>query len=331
MKSKLQHLKLLIDFYINSKRKKHIFLLGTPVHGNVGDLAIAEAETDLMKKKGLHISEMPSYYVLKHLEFIKKCIKTEKIYIHGGGFIGTYWPEEEKMFECLLSEFAENEIIVLPQTIYFEEIDERLEQLNRVLRKCCDVTICAREEYSFEFAKEYLENAKIILTPDMVLGLEVPTFKNQRDKIIVCMRADLEKNVSEDEQKKIIECLEKKYPMYEVVYRDTVLNKIVMPWKRRKVIDDMCNIFSTGRILITDRLHGMVLSALSNTSTIVMSNGNYKVRGIYNWIKSNEYVKYGANTDEILELICSSEDEKDNMYSRTDYLEDYKIIEDIIC
>jgi len=48
------------------------------------------------------------------------------------------------------------------------------------------------------------------------------------------------------------------------------------------------NDFSSSKLVVTDRLHGMVFAALAGTPCVVMGNCNYKVKGIYNWIENKE-------------------------------------------
>ena len=331
IKKKKKYFDIFFRFWMNSKSKKHLFLLGTPLHGNVGDLAIAQAEVELMERKGYKVCEMPSPNIKKYMKLLKRTIKGDKIYIHGGGFIGTLWPEEEAMFERLLEEFHNNKIIVLPQTIYFEKKDERLEQLNRILGKCKDITICAREKFSYDFACENFKSAKILLVPDMVLGMNIKSFnKIRQNRILFCMREDVEKNISDDNILKLKEGINNIYPDYTIDFKDTVLGGYVLPEDRRNAIDNMCEEFAKSCIVITDRLHGMVLSAMTNATTFVLSNNNYKVEGLYNWINNNQYIHYCKDIDEILMELSMEQDECNNCFDDSLFRKDYRNIEKLI-
>jgi len=97
-----------------------VLLLGTPLHGNLGDQAIALAEIEFFRNLGHRVIEIPSGTVLRYLEEWKKIIPSKRIYVHGGGFVGSLWPEEQKMLESVIESFPENEIVILPQTIYYD-------------------------------------------------------------------------------------------------------------------------------------------------------------------------------------------------------------------
>ena len=87
---------------VNSIRKREksvIFLLSTPTHGNLGDHAIAYAEIRFLKKVGLgeRFMELNADFYTLETEWLQRdVIRPEDIIlIHGGGFLGTLWEEED--------------------------------------------------------------------------------------------------------------------------------------------------------------------------------------------------------------------------------------------
>lgn len=287
-------------------KKKHIILIGTPLHGNIGDQAITLAEYEFFEKLGYRVCEIPSPYVIPQMERWKKLIGNQRIYVHGGGFIGSLWPEEEQMLEAVLRNFCGNEIIVLPQTIYFEHPDASILKLNRILKDCRNVTICAREKYSYEFARERLKHANIILAPDMVLSQNwKPEVQSgaRRNEVLFCMRKDHEKKISEQEVEHICKMIRGQYPDIEIRFTDTVIPTRILPKNRKAEILRMIRELSEAKLVVTDRLHGMVLAAMAETPTLVCSNCNYKVHGIYLWIQENPYIYYCEEMSQIPEGI----------------------------
>ena len=106
--------------------KKRVYIVGTPIHGNIGDQAIIYSENIMFKKEfNLKTIEIESYLMKKQFKIIKKIIGNETIYVHGGGFLGTLWFEEEEMFRTIIKEFPNNKIIVLPQTCFFDDINSQ--------------------------------------------------------------------------------------------------------------------------------------------------------------------------------------------------------------
>ncbi len=68
--------------------------------------------------------------------------------------------------------------------------------------------------------------------------------------------------------------------------------------ERREILENKYNQFRQAEIAITDRLHGMVLAAITGTPCIVFSNYNQKVKGTYEWLKDLEYIRFVKNIDE---------------------------------
>ena len=119
---------LLIKTFILAKiSKKRMFLFGTPIHGNLGDQAILYAEKEFLKDKytDYKIIEIESSVAVKFINKFYRLIKNNDIIlVHGGGFLGTIWINEEEMFRAVITKFNKNKIIVFPQTIYFSNDDE---------------------------------------------------------------------------------------------------------------------------------------------------------------------------------------------------------------
>lgn len=291
---------IVIKVFWGCRRKKTVILLGTPLHGNLGDQAIAYSEYVFFQKLGYRTVEVPSPYVSKYIKLWKLLIGSGRVYVHGGGFIGVLWPKEHEMLLQILHVFSGNEIIILPQTIDFGDNDRLLEEFNSALKKCSNVVICVREKFSYQKYDNKLTNAKMLLIPDMVLFLEPLQIKIKKDskKVIFCMRSDKEKMISNDDIKDFIHNLCSLNPDIEIIQTDTVQNIFVHPAKRKKLVEDKIEEFAKANLLITDRLHGMVFGYLAGVPVAVLSNLNHKVAGVYDWIKGNTKIKMMKSTKE---------------------------------
>lgn len=297
-------------------REDTVILIGTPLHGNLGDQAIALAETDFFAKCGYRVVEIPSPMVAKYLDKWKTFVSGKRIYVHGGGFIGSLWPEEQKMLDNVIEHFGDSEIVILPQTVYYDKVDSRVEHLNGLFGKHGNVVLCAREAYSYDFACQHLYKAKVMLVPDMVLSANWFDKKPpKQDKIIFCMRNDLEKTISDDTINLLCELVKKHYPTAKIEFTDTVIDEMIYPYTRKAKLQKKLSELSLGQIVVTDRLHGMVLSAMTNTPTLVFSNCNYKVRGIYDWIDSHSFIKYCDDASKLEEQFFALTKETDCQYS----------------
>lgn len=207
------------------------------------------------------------------------------------------------MFRTILKEFPNNKIIVLPQTCFFDNVDNSF--FNESL-KCYsnhkNLTFFAREIYSLEFMKKYFPKCNVLLAPDIVLYNEKILFKNERKDALCCLRNDKEKVF--DTKSEIVEQL--KCQGVDVYFTDTVIPQKVFAINRKKVLYKKLDEFSKYKVVITDRLHGMVFAYLTQTPCLVIENKSYKVKGIYEWIKRSNFIKmYNPNNikEDIEELL----------------------------
>ena len=63
--------------------------------------------------------------------------------------------------------------------------------------------------------------------------------------------------------------------------------------------------FSKCKLIITDRLHGMIFSFITNTPCIALPNSNGKIKGVYKWIANKGSVLFVENIDDVYEKMIS--------------------------
>jgi len=86
-------------------------------------------------------------------------------------------------------------------------------------------------------------------------------------------------------------------------WTDTHLETDVTKDTRREMIRNKMQEFAQAQLVVTDRLHGMVFSAVTGTPCIAFSNYNHKVKGTYQWIKYLPYIKYAETAEEAIAYI----------------------------
>lgn len=297
-----------------SKRK--IYIIGVPHHGNIGDHAITIAEYQILKDtlKNYKIVEIESFFALENIEFIRKVIKKSPIIINGGGFLGSLWIKEEEMFRSILSNFKDNKIIVFPQTIYFENTLEGHNELvksQQIYQSHSNLKIFLREKYSYDFMKENFTKCNIYLVPDIVLYLDAEEYNYKREGVLFCMRSDKEKiNDFKDDIESFIIAKQIKI----IDNTDTVIDKRLYKFNRKKYVYNKIKQFAKYKVVVTDRLHGMIFALLSKTPCLVFQNKSPKILGVYEWIKDVDYIK-----------LCT----KDNYRENLDYLLNYAADKDL--
>lgn len=296
---------------------KKAYLLHTPTHSNIGDSAIIVAEIAFLKKCGYtKIIEITT----KEYQEYRKCIvrlmpKNADIFLPGGGNMGSLWPSEEKLRSEIISDFANHKIVVFPQTIYYSD-SEDAKQLQKesidVYNTKPRLTVAAREQTSFSIMKQIYPYLNVLLIPDIVLSLDFSDFKTQREGIIICFRDDKEKALSEKSKSLLIEKLKNKE--YFVRKVDTLSDRDITVENREFVVKQKLGEFAQARLVITDRLHGMVFSAITGTPCIVLGNNHHKVSGTYQWLKHLDYIKFINNINNVDDIVEKMYNKKNCKY-----------------
>ncbi len=286
------------------------FLLGVPEHGNLGDHAIVLGEYKFLKKINYNkkIIEIPVWYARKHTQMFKPIIGKSDVLIQGGGFLGSLWPEEDEMSLKAVKNFKNSKIVLFPQTIYFydnEEGKKQKELAKNVYKNHKNLHLFFRETKSYNLAKNDMKLDNVFLVPDMVLALEQykSDVNRERKGILFCLRSDKEKTLIDIQEKQLVDNVNKYYKGEQITYTDTVIEKNIWKNERKREVYKKIDEFYNTRLVVTDRLHGMVFAALAGTPCIVMGNCNYKVKGIYNWIKNNDYIEFIEDFDSLEEIV----------------------------
>lgn len=300
------------------KDKNKVIIFGTPFHGNLGDHAIIEAEKKIINDYlNKNIVEISSYLLedSKIFDNIKKYINnSDLLFITGGGSMGDIWLNEELIIRKIITCYPNNKIIIFPQTVFYTNTLEGQEQFIKsidIYNNHPSLTLCVREEKSYNFVKKNY-NVKCLLVPDIVLYLDNSLESNNRNNILFLMRKDKEKILKNDDIKFIEHIINS-----DIIYSDTVLNKRISIKKRKKYLKKKIDLCKNSKMIITDRLHGMIFAYITNTPCIAFNNYNFKVEGVYKWISDCNYIKLVKNIDEFekkyLELINLKEIKKINI------------------
>ena len=298
--------KLFETFSLKNKKDSGIILLATPQHGNLGDQAIVSAEYKILCKiyPNKKIYEVPNGYYLKYADAVKKHLnENDIIIIDGGGNLGTIWEQEDDKISKIISDYKDNRIVVFPQTCFYEKNSESRIQRNRnVYEAAKDLTVTLRERRSFDLFNELFPDTKSVLVPDIVLSLK-PQINKRRNGVLICFRNDREKVISDDVQEDIANYLAKH--KIKCKYTSTLVDKKVGKRNREKELKKKFNEFASAQLVITDRLHAMIFSALTDTPCIAVDNSSKKVGGVYEWIKDDKNITYLSDASKIIETISS--------------------------
>lgn len=314
---------LLRQLSINDHRKRFI-LMATPEHGNLGDHAIVESEILFLSDtfpdhRIIEISEsLVSRIIENNINIIKD---DDLLIINGGGYLGSLWQGGDRLVRSIVQSFPHNKIVIFPQTIYYENIplsSELIESAKLIYGKHRKLTLFAREKQSYELMKRVFMNNKVHLAPDIVLYLKKPQ-KHNRKSVLLCIRKDKESILTQEEKRYILN-ITKSYSS-NVAETDTNLLCLINNKRIRcKLLEQKYREFAGAQLVITDRLHGMLFAVVTGTPCIALNNLNNKVKGVYEWIRHLDYVKYIENVVELKDCIMYFSQKSPYNYFNNDYL-----------
>ncbi len=307
--------------------KKNIFLLNTPDYINLGDHAIAVAEDIYIRENFGEYYELGSHSCHEEaLKTLKKYVKKEDVLLfQGGGNLGSLWRVSEETLRNVLKIFPENNVIVFPQSVFYGSSNEEQKYFQisqQVYNEHKNLTICVRDKRSYDFIKASY-NCDCLLLPDMVLTIE---YKNAEERagVGLLLRDDKERNVSSELHTNIQEVLK------ELKERVVTLthHPIGAIGNRSDKIRNILKQYASCKLIITDRLHGMIFSAITRTPCIAFDNSYKKVSGVYDkWLTKYAYIvcKDNFTKEELkktIEVLMEMDDLKYNANDFKDYFKE---------
>lgn len=146
--------------------------LDLPYFGNVGDILIWQTTLDLLKSipyKCLYSASSETYVK-------PKIDKNAIILFVGGGNFGDLWIRHQIFRYQVMNDFPDNQIVQLPQSVFFytsESLNKDVEIFSKHRGK---VTICLRDQHSFDLIKTNYHGVTALLLPDMVFAFDVDLY-----------------------------------------------------------------------------------------------------------------------------------------------------------
>lgn len=284
------------DKYVALRQKKKLFFLMLPNYGNLGDQAIALGSLAYLKK---YFSEFEIIEIaLKNTNYALSAIKNvisheDLIVLQGGGNMGNLYLYIEEYRRTILKEFADYRIISMPVTATFTNDSKgrkELERSKRIYNKCKNLTIIAREEKSYDYLKKNFSSNNIVLNPDMAffIASNLINAKLNRQGVLICLRRDWEMiNNNVDDTVSLLFQKLSNCRLY-----DTYITRDISSDLRGIEVESALREFSLSECVITDRLHAMVMAALTHTPCIVTGALDWKIEGTYQWIKDCPYIRF---------------------------------------
>jgi pyruvyl transferase EpsO len=274
---------------------RRVALVDFPDYTNVGDSLIWLGSLKALELLGV---DAPAYVASQRTyrrDEMARAVGDGVICIQGGGNLGDLWPAHQEFREQVISDFPANRIVQLPQSVEFSS-PQALDRARRVFGAHRDLTILVRSERSFARAEVF--GVPTHLCPDlgMTLGkLDLPLTPSH-DAVLLA-RTDQEsqglplhtvpawvKQVDWVGQPgglalRMMATLHQRPKLWKAVSGSS--RHFLFRSAARRRLQYGVEMLGSGRVVITDRLHGHVLATLLGLPHCVMDSQFGKVRALW--------------------------------------------------
>jgi len=223
---------------------------------------------------------------------MRRALGDGTVVIHGGGNIGDLWPDQEAFRERVMADFAESAIVQMPQSIHFDDA-ANVARVKSAFARHPRFTLFVRDRGSLAVARDCLE-LDPILAPDMAFALwPLRRVGRAVTPYVVQCRTDKERSSYEpvinsfdwvhppDKAEKWMDdhLREARHLMrlggFGVSAYGAWLDRLCSLRVRRGL-----RLLSRGEVVISDRLHGVLLSVLAGIPVVALDNRIGKIRAL---------------------------------------------------
>lgn len=310
-------------------RYREAALIGFPNHGNVGDSAIWLGQLRLLEEFGLYPPEYTASADSYSAGELRRHTSPDTlIVLSGGGNLGDLWPTEQRLREAVVEQFPDRSILQLPQSVWFEDANAR-SRAKRILGDHPDFTLFVRDRDSQTRARKGL-SLDPQLAPDAAFALGPlagGTPREPRIDVLCLLRMDKEAERSTGEREISDSCRFTAKMKNVVVERSDwrrdekdlagrLLRQIhphlaawTDPWKRRverelalRRLRYGLGLLQAARLVISDRLHGHILSVLAGVPHALVDNSYGKISSYYQtWTQNVENARFHCDMEEAMD------------------------------
>lgn len=283
--------------FSRSGERKTCYIFLAADYGNLGDVAITYAQRRILKKwySDYDIVEVPAGKTLSYIHHIKKNIKPEDIItVVGGGNMGDLYSDIELLRLMVVEQFRSNKVILFPQTMDYSNTNNAhwlLKRSCRIYSDHPDLLMMAREKISYMKMKRWYPTVNIILKPDVVMTLDERQDVHRENILTLCLRKDKEKQDNKHILDNILTQLDELNLNVEE-YDTHIGGDRYSEEEKYSQLEKIWSQFRKSKLIITDRLHGMIFAYITGTPAIILPNSNFKVKGCYEWIKDCGNIKF---------------------------------------
>ncbi|MCJ1714156.1 polysaccharide pyruvyl transferase family protein [Curtobacterium sp. VKM Ac-2922] len=257
-----------------------LILTDFPDHGNIGDSAIALGERRFWDQSGIRMARVQSQPTLTRATLRS----TMTIAVHGGGNIGGLYPAADEHRYRLASALPRGTVLIQePQTVHFATEARRREFEQRFARRE-NTRIAGRDDRSVEVLRQMMDD--VVLSPDPVhlLG-ELPALPPTQEFVYLRRRDDesagrLREGIDWPDDPRDLNALRwwanRSAEMPPIRH---LFQRKPSTWmhKAERRLERGIAYLSQGEVIVTDRLHAMLLGLQMGRRVIATDNSYGKL------------------------------------------------------
>lgn len=281
---------LLVQRPLRLPQAPRAFVFLAADYGNIGDLAITAAQCSFIARAtpGRQLVPVPISSTAEVIRSIRtQADSGDLVTIIGGGNMGSLYADIEALRQRVIRAFPDNRIVCFPQSLDWNdsaESDKALARIVRTYSRHPDLHVFARESVSRDklrglFANH--DNVHVGYVPDVVLSARAAELgfdgQSTPSGILLCMRDDRERALAPGQHAQLRAALEGTGEGITVTDTHAGGAALDEAWCARLLADKLVQ-FTAAQLVVTDRLHGMILALVAGTPCLVLPNANHKIR-----------------------------------------------------
>jgi exopolysaccharide biosynthesis predicted pyruvyltransferase EpsI len=284
-----------LDAHLDGARR--VAVLDFPDHGNVGDSAIWLGEREALRALGVEVVYVSSCDTYDRGTLIRRLGSTGVVLLHGGGNFGDLYPRHQAFREQVLDDLPDHTVVQLPQTVWFDR-PERLERTRAAVERHGRFSMLVRDRASAELAHAVVPG-EVSICPDPATALTLARAGAPTTDVLWLLRTDKEAptsrrgRVADAAGSVRADWPEDPLPVKARVWatRQTghLTSRLALPpvarscdaetWdaRARARVDRGVALLSSAHVVVTDRLHGHILSDLLDLPHVALDNSYGKI------------------------------------------------------
>ena len=302
-------------------QERPVALLDWPHHTNCGDSAIWVGEVHLLRRLGARIVYRCSLIDLSPARLREVLPPDGVVLLSGGGSFGDVYPDIQRFRERVLTALPDRRVVQLPQSLHFSS-PAAVESAKQMVGRHPAFTLLVRDDDSLALARSALA-CEVQLCPDAAFGADPVRPRTPEVARLWLMRDDVERAEGTDFHDPGGRRTD--WPGTEVPGRRTwrgdlarmglqvlarrerlpfgeALTAAFDPLARRRFARGL-DMIGQGEVVITDRLHGHILSTLLGRPHVLLDNRIGKIGKFHRtWTSQAGFVRLARDPAHALAL-----------------------------